>query len=334
MKNLYIDIGSTNIKSREDGGNVERIPFPAPLLNANGRYEVNPSEIIGAIKRVVDSSSAERIFFSTQMHGYLLADGNGNLLTNYISWRDRRAEAFGITLPMKKENGVDMKPNLPRASVEAVKTEQPDLFAQVKEFFSLGSYVAFALTKRNASHITDLAASGFYNVKTRSAEPCSFRLPEALYNVVPVGKYAGKTVYAPAGDTQCAAKGSGGEDGYILNLGTAAQCFTKEEGFVRGDFESRPYFNGATLCTVTGLPGGGVIGAGEEDGLCEKLYGAYSAALRRLPERKKIVAIGGTVRYHRELIENVLRRIGLPYSISEGEDALNGLKKIAAETEN
>lgn len=63
MKNLYIDIGSTNIKSREDGGNVERIPFPAPLLNANGRYEVNPSEIIGAIKRVVDSSSAERIFF-------------------------------------------------------------------------------------------------------------------------------------------------------------------------------------------------------------------------------------------------------------------------------
>ncbi|MDD6995092.1 MAG: FGGY family carbohydrate kinase [Candidatus Borkfalkiaceae bacterium] len=334
MKNLYIDIGSTNIKSLEDGGKIERIPFPAPVLNANGKYEVNPFEIVGAVRRVVDSSSAERVFFSTQMHGYLLADGKGNLLTNYISWRDRRAETFGIVLPMKKENGVDMKPNLPRAGVEAVKRERPDLFAQAKEFFTLGSYVAFSLTKRNASHITDLAASGFYNVKKRSTEPFSLRLPEAYYDVAPVGEYGGKTIYAPVGDTQCAAKGSGGDDGYVLNLGTAAQCLTRAEGFVCGDFESRPYFNGATLCTVTGLPGGGVIGAGKEDGLCDKLYGAYSAALRRLPERKKIVAIGGTVRFHRELIENVLQRIGLPFSISDGEDALSGLQKIAAENEN
>lgn len=334
MKNLYIDIGSTNIKSLEDGGKIERIPFPAPVLNENGKYEVNPFEIVGAVRRVVDSSSAERVFFSTQMHGYLLADGNGNLLTNYISWRDRRAETFHISLPMKKENGVDMKPNLPRAGVEAVKRERPDLFAQAKEFFTLGSYVAFSLTKRNASHITDLAASGFYNVKNRSTEQSFLCLPKAYYDVAPVGEYGGKTIYAPVGDTQCAAIGSGGDDGYVLNLGTAAQCLTRAEGFVCGDFESRPYFNGATLCTVTGLPGGGVIGAGKEDGLCDKLYGAYSAALRRLPERKKIVAIGGTVRFHRELIENVLRRIGLPFSIRDGEDALSGLQKIAAENEN
>ena len=232
MKYLLIDIGSTNIKSAVwQGGeiSVQKTPFPPPVRDDGVHFEVDPAGILSRVREIVDDTDCDAVFFSVQMHGWLLADGAGRLLTPYISWQDRRAGAAGISLAVPKESGTSMKPNLPRAGVAAFAAESPQTFARAVRFFTLGSYLVYAFTGRNATHITDAAASGFYDVKGRTAAACGLSLPEASYDVRPVGLYRGRRIYTPCGDQQCSVLGAGGgENRYVLNLGTAAQMCTAE----------------------------------------------------------------------------------------------------------
>ena len=333
MKYLLIDIGSTNIKSAIcDGADLsaaERVPFPAPLRDDGVHFEVDPGEILSRVRGILDNADCDGVLFSVQMHGWLLSDGK-NLLTPYISWRDRRTGG-SISLCVPRESGTSMKANLPRAGVAAFSREQPALFARAAEFFTLGSYIAFSLTGRNATHITDAAASGFYDVKAGTAAECGLRLrlPEAAYAVSWVGNYRGKRIYTPCGDQQCSVLGAGGgRDCYVLNLGTAAQLCTVEKGFAEGDFESRPWFGGDTLCTVTGLSGGKALQDGGKDAAA--LAAEYLSARAKLPVRKKLLVTGGALRWHHALIADALGRMGIPYFENEGADALEGLKELAS----
>ena len=123
-----------------------------------------------------------------------------------------------------EEHGVGLKPNLPRASVRVTEELYPEIKEKAKVFFTLGSYVAFRLTGRNATHITDAAASGFFNAVTARPDSCGLKLPEAVLDVEQIGTYEGKRIFSPVGDQQAAILGSGAKRGtYILNLGTAAQ---------------------------------------------------------------------------------------------------------------
>lgn len=333
MKRLLIDIGSTNIKSVlcTNGvcDRVERIPFPPAAVDGNFRYEVEVSAILERIHAIVDRTDCEEIYISTQMHGYLLTDVQRRPLTRYISWQDRRAQACGVQLEIAAESGTAMKANLPRAGVEAISKTQPEVYRSAAEFFTLGSYVAYALTGRNVTHITDAAASGFYNVRARTVFPCALRLPEAEYRAVMVGTYKGRRVCSPMGDQQCAVLGAGADEGtYVLNLGTAGQLCTVAKGYVSGEFESRPYFGGDTLCTVTGLSGGKRLEAcGEGD--IPALTAEYAQAMARLPGRKNLLVTGGAYAWHRSLLERVLARLNMDYTVNAGADALAGLKKIA-----
>lgn len=335
MKRLYLDIGSTNIKSMIslDGksGEVRRTHFPAPAVEESFLYEVDAEEILARVIPIIREAACDEVYLSTQMHGYLLADDKKNLLTRYISWQDKRAEKFGVSVAVGAESGTAMKPNLPRAGVEAIKITQPKLYARAAEFFTLGSYLAWALTGNNATHITDAAASGFYNVKERSAQVCDLILPQVLYEMRPVGRYGESEVYAPAGDQQCAILGAGGDENtFVLNLGTAAQMCTIADGFVCGDFESRPYFNGKTLCTVTGLSGGKRLNTlGSDARAVFALADEYKAAMRRLPQKKNFLVTGGAYSYHRGLLERVFGVMGVEYTVNEGADALAGLKILS-----
>ncbi|MBQ8885217.1 MAG: hypothetical protein IJY62_02450 [Clostridia bacterium] len=324
---LFIDIGSTNFKwaFSDFPEKTYATPFPAPLRAEYPYFEVSASAISSLVKDVIDKSQPQRVFFSVQMHGYVLLK-NGCPVTEYVSWRDERGASFSPAFTLTKEHGVDLKPNLPRLSLEAQTVE-------FDEFCTLGSYLVKSLTGINATHITDAAPSGFYNVKTRTAEEVPFRLPEALYSVDAVGMYGSSEIYSPIGDQQAAVLGAtqavGGFDGYILNLGTAGQLCLVEKGFVSGEFESRPYFSGRTLCTITRLPGGGVISKHTDGEIAERLVEEYGAARKKLPVRDKVLATGGLVKYRRELIETVLGRLGLRYEMNSESDALAGLSILA-----
>lgn len=322
---LLIDVGSTNIKFA-CGGEAGSVPFPAPKRCDGRFFEVDREELFGGIVQIIEQFRAERVFFSVQMHGYLLAQG-GRFVTDYISWRDRRGEGETPAFSLTPEYGVHIKPNLPRLSLQTHKGD-------ADEFFTLGSYLVYRLTGVNASHITDLAPSGFYNAVTRRADGAAYKLPRACYVVQNIGDYGSSAVYSPVGDQQAAVFGAGREDCYILNLGTAGQMCTVSENFVSGAFESRPYFGGRTLCTVTGIAGGAAIGAftGSEEELKNFLYAEYRAAADKLPERDNIIVCGGVARYREKLLVGVLQRINLPYEFYKESDALRGLQRIAERT--
>ena len=325
---LYIDIGSTNIKWSH-GKTAGKIPFPAAFDAAYPRYEVRADEIFSIVLNLIDTHRPQRAFFSVQMHGYVLLK-EGREATGYISWRDERGKDLPPDFALTEEYGVRIKPNLPRLSLQAQSVT-------ADEFCTLGSYLVYRLTGKNTTHVTDAAASGFYNVKTGARDACRYRLPEAVYRVQEAGRYKDTAVFSPVGDQQASVlgawKGRENAEGYVLNLGTAAQLCCTAEGFAAGDFESRPYFGGNTLCTVTGLPGGGyisrTIGTTSAKALRETLAEAYASALKKLPPRKKIIVTGGVVHYHRILIEETLETLQKAYVLNEGADALAGLKILA-----
>jgi sugar (pentulose or hexulose) kinase len=137
------------------------------------------------------------------------------------------------------------------------------------------------------------------------------------------------TVYTPVGDQQSAVLGANAdEQNYVMNIGTAGQFCSISPTFVSGDFESRPFFDGKILCTVTNLPGGKIIETYEKK-WADHIYEIYSDAMRKLPKRKGIIVTGGFAKQYREEIITALKRFELPYVFSEKEEALSGLNILA-----
>jgi len=309
-------------------------PFPKPCVNDGVCYEVKLSDIDDVLLRIVEKSTYSRIFISTQMHGYVLKKGD-KFITEYVSWRDKRGADLCENYVLPPESGESVKPNLPLLSARITLEKLGVDCGEDLTFFTLGSYVSYLLTGVNAIHITDAAASGFFSVVTgRKGEwvDLDMALPEVYSEIKSVGCHNGTFVFAPFGDQQCAVLGSGeSADEYILNLGTAAQLCCVEDEFVSGDFESRPFFGGKTLCTVTGLIGGGVISDLSDEEAEDKLVADYGAAIKRLPKKARLLATGGVVKYRKELLRRVLERLGVEYSFNESSDALEGLRKLAEE---
>lgn len=335
MSDLYIDIGSTNVKYRsiDNSGRVTTgsEPFPQPFIDDGIRYEVNLSDINDIVFRIVKKSTYSRIFISVQMHGYILKKSE-NFITKYISWRDKRGERLCKIHNLPPESGESIKPNLPFLSARITLEETGVGYGEDLSFFTLGSYISFLLTGKNITHITDAAASGFFNVKTgRRGEWVDFDmcLPEVYSEIKSVGQYEGAQVFTPFGDQQCAVLGSGAtSEEYILNLGTAAQMCCIENEFIFGNFESRPFFGGKTLCTVTGLVGGGYIVKKKDEVLYDELIEEYSSALKKIPEKKEIMITGGVVVYRKKLIEKIAEGLKIKYTLNDSSDALCGLEII------
>ena len=320
---LLVDIGSSNIKWRflgEDGS----IPFPKPIREDFPYFEVDCEQIVAIVKKIIDENNPSRVFISVQMHGYVLLDGD-KAVTPYISWRDQRGKDLTPDFNLTAEYGVHLKPQLARRSVQTFR-------GKFDKLCSLGSFVAYRLTGENISHITDVFALGYYNVCKKSQDVYPFSLPQATYSVQKAGNYNQIEIFVPIGDQQASILGATkGEElnCWILNLGTPGQICTLANGFVSGNYESRPYFNDKTLCTVTGLPAGAVISQYTDDEIKNRLIEEYSNALNKLPKRDYLLVTGGLVKYRKPLIEEVLNAIGVKYIFNYQADAIFGLEIIA-----
>lgn len=340
MKIHLLDIGSTSVKHCVWADGVKReagsLPFPDPLPGREPYYEVSPDRIMEVIYAGLGPvEPGDQIVMSVQMHGYLLAEADGRLLTPYISWRDRRSELLPDSLrypfDMPAWCGVSAKPNLPLAGLVAIRALQPELFRKAKRFYTLGTYVTSRLTGLNVGHITDLAPTGAYDGRTGERRAIDF-VHEIMFPVAvgwkPVGRFRGADVWPAVGDQQASVAGSDLRQGeYLINLGTAAQVCTLSRQAVYGDFESRPYLDGRTLCTVTGLTGGKDYPALASDPAVSacRLAAEYGAALGRLPPCDSLRVMGGVCRHYRALLEETLCQLGIPWTIDDEADALKGL---------
>lgn len=337
MNNLYIDVGSTYIKYAVNDGAIGCIAFPAPSRADGYIYEIAVESIVQKVARLIDESGADNVFFSVQMHGYILSDGDHRPVTHYVSWRDTLFRKLGTAFPfsLPEESGTAIKNNLPALSIYARSKLCPEVLQRAVYFDTLGSYIVYRLTGANMVHITDACPTGFYLLpqgRLNAAlvqEPCFRRLrfPTAVTEVCVAGQYRGADVYVSVGDQQASALGVGlTTDEYLVNTGTAGQICCLSDRFVSGAFESRPYFDGKTLCTVSGLVGGVCTDADADE---QKMKEEYESVLKKLPPRRRMISTGGAVKYNEAMFERICKSIVSDYAYVDAPSTVAGLKKIA-----
>jgi xylulokinase len=216
------------------------------------------------------------------MHGFVLVDAEGQPLSNFISWQDKRStqtnpsnrrtyhedarEALGSQTII--ELGNEFRPGIAADTLYAIKQQgrMPSNCIVV----SLVDYVAAALTVGNLfTEATNAAASGLLAVDTRrwhsgaleALELDQISMPDIQSAHEPVGKFSYKQlkipVYTPIGDQQAALLGIGLQPGELsLNVATGSQVSMLADDPESGLWQVRPYFHGLWLRTVTHLPAG------------------------------------------------------------------------------
>jgi sugar (pentulose or hexulose) kinase len=288
---LGIDIGSSTIKGgvldlrRKQVGPVVREPFPGRLENhTEGFHEVFPAAIVAATRDVLSrlleiAPSAAGILVAGQMGGVILVDDRGAPLTNYLSWRDQRS-----VLPQEKG---------PPAVIAARECLSDDQFRALGSELMPGSATTllFWLARRGALprgacpatvadfaiarlcggmprwHRTqalgllDLASGNWHFEALDRLGLADLAWPELVEEYAPVGFFAAGThripCYAALGDQQCALRGAGlAHDELSVNVSTGSQVSRRTHSFEPGSYQTRAYFEGDFLNTITHLPAG------------------------------------------------------------------------------
>lgn len=354
--NLFIDIGSTSIKWGLENklkivskGQEDFLP---PNYFDEFKHEIDADKIVEVIKKLISKfDSLKNICFSVQMHGYVLVE-NENSRNVYVSWRDRRSlkdYRVGVTYydefiknfsnAFNLNSGTALKANLCPISIysNALSQSKSSLNGEI---YSLGSYIVKCLTGNNVSHITDVCALGFYdvhgNINKQLTTSKSFfsgiSLPNPKSEFCVAGTYNNINIFTPVGDQQATVY-SLNKNGYILNTGTATQlCMISDIYLNKIGIESRPFFYGKYLLTITGLLGGQAIRDWLESGkgnefIIKNLQDNYSKNIKLLPKENNLYVCGGAGLYHKKIFSKALKELKIEYEFTEC-NAIDGLQKL------
>jgi sugar (pentulose or hexulose) kinase len=289
---IGIDIGSSSIKGavlnmaeRTLSTPVMR-PFPGPIVgNPSGWVEIDPNEICRTVDEVLSSlmaqsPAAERVFFSGQMGGVILLDDRARPLTNYLSWRDQRAlEPSGRegSLFERLLDTLDRSGHLVRLGRELQPGSETCLLAWLGARCELprdaiptciADFVLARLIGRpipmhatQAIGLLDLTQDQWHRSALASIGLGDVRLPDLSLTEECVGtvRIKGRRVelFGSYGDQQCALRGATLQRGELsLNISTGSQVSRRVPTFHPGDYQSRKYFFGDYLDTVTHIPAG------------------------------------------------------------------------------
>ncbi|MFM8479521.1 MAG: sedoheptulokinase [Planctomycetaceae bacterium] len=271
-----------------------RVSFPDPVggLPA-GWFEVNPVALVAGVKEVLSEllgrcPEATRVRFCSQMGGIMLMSSRtGEALTNYLSWRDQRTLGVagggsGSELPgggsflertremfsdaIFSELGRELKPG--SATVLLSWLVQHGGLPNDATPVTCGDFITATLCGvRPRMHRTQ--GLGLINLRTgewhREALGLlrldSLNWPEFVGEWEPVGSFTwgGRVLecYASIGDQQAALRGIDLQLGELsVNLSTGAQVSRITRGFEPADCQTRCWFGGQYLNTITHIPAG------------------------------------------------------------------------------
>jgi xylulokinase len=261
--------------------------MPRFIENESERAVIPTAKFFAVIDQAIESqredqSNIDRIYVSGQMGGYVIEE-SGKF--EIVSWQDKRSlepkyemerialESWLKTSTAFKETGSELRPGLPFFSLAVTNpySRNPNTLSRYR---SVISFVTSYLTnfEANDMHITDAAASGFYNLKSKAWDnellrklDRSLALPSVHNEVTRIG-YSSKfqfDVFTGVGDQQASLYGTEMETGEIVvNIGTGGQVAGfQEPSQPRGNFQIRPYFNGQEIRTITHLPSGRALSA-------------------------------------------------------------------------
>lgn len=296
MKNhsfIALDLGTSSIKGavidldRLCLVHARRVPFPGPLPGQPPLFcEIDPSQIVSAVRTLLeqllpDAPHCWGVVMCGQMGGLVLTTGDGAPLSNYISWRDQRlllrppsgAETYwdlflGCLSPVERRQlGNELQPG----------NQISLLFwlAQEKRLPGLGA-IAATLPDFVLAHLCGSApgptltlATGSLNLETLDWHHAAFsrlgletvRWPALRAPWESVGRIemGGSSLpcYAPVGDHQCTLAGAFiAEAELSLNISTGSQASLLTAQLEPGPYQTRPFFDGRFLNTITHIPAG------------------------------------------------------------------------------
>ena len=291
MPVLAIDIGSSSIKgaavdpATASLGPLLRRGFPEPLAGlSSGHFEVDPHAIVAAVREVIEelvhhAPAAEAALFCGQMGGVILVDGENRPLTNYLSWRDQRAlgphPSGGTYLDEIRrrwdgnefrELGGELKPGS-ATSLLFWLAENGHLPPDATPL-TLGDFV-LAQVAGAQPHTEPTQAIGTLNLTTGDWHRSAFaklgvdhlHWPPLIECRQRVGSIRCGQREIPChpvvGDQQAALRGVELAAGELsLNISTGSQVSLLSRELQLGDYQTRHYFGGRYLNTITHLPAG------------------------------------------------------------------------------
>ena len=291
MRCLGLDIGSSSIKGAvldlETSlvSHIVKEPFPDPIAGLPpGFHEVDPEEIYKRALSVINRLSmkapdATDLLSCGQMGGIMLVDRKLRAVTNYLSWRDQRttiADVGGTTTLERlrhcwpdtvfEELGKELKPGS--------ATSLLYWLAQHKQLppettpITVGDYIIARLCHA-VPRMERTQTIGMLNLRTGDWHHKAFSAvgidwlywPKITTEREPIGsmEYQGKTLtcYPVIGDQQAALRGIKLQPCELsINASTGSQVSQITENFRPGDCQTRPWFDGHFMNTITHIPAG------------------------------------------------------------------------------
>lgn len=281
---LGVDIGSSTIKGAVldlDTGQVRSIvkeAFPDSVSGlAAGWFEVAPLEVVSRTRTVISkllrqAPDAKSLFFCGQMGGVVLVDQHNHPCSRYLSWRDQRTlpetlqVVRGRLAPYMDRLGNELKPGSMTALLfwlqQAGELEVGWRPATIGDFVIsqlTGSFPRMEGTQ--AIGLVDLQRQGWNQQAFEALGLDRLDWGELANATIPVSKCAMEgrelAVYPTLGDQQCALRGVGVQIGDLsINVSTGSQVSEVTSEFTPGPYQSRYFFGGTFLNTITHVPAG------------------------------------------------------------------------------
>ncbi|MBI5760819.1 MAG: hypothetical protein HZA46_20045 [Planctomycetales bacterium] len=293
MSFLAIDIGTSFIKAAVldldslNVSHVRRLPFPEPVVDLPPLcVEIAPEPVVAAVRDLIEqlvplAPDCRGIVTCGQMGGVVLAGEHGEALTNYFSWRDQRLlqphpsgagsyfdivrQRLGATIV--QQLGHEVRPGLALSLLFWLAEHQQLPRGPVSPVMLPDFVLARLCQTTPATEATQ--AVGAINLKTSDWHHAAIaalgldrlRWPKLIGLREPVGEIhiADRSIpcYPAVGDHQCSLAGALlGEDELSLNVSTGSQVSRLADHWQPGDYQTRPFFDGRFLNTITNLPGG------------------------------------------------------------------------------
>ncbi|MBN1642187.1 MAG: hypothetical protein JXA09_13210 [Anaerolineae bacterium] len=277
---------------------TRRIPFPDSLPGLPPLYrEFDPGAVLAAVQGLLadllplaaeSSGACAGVVTCSQMHGMVFATDVGEARSTLTTWQDQR-----VLLPHPSGEGTYLDVMRRRLDPDQVRQLGNELrpghplgllfwLAERGELPGAGVYPAslpdYLLSNlcgaAPSTEATNAAAHGALNLETldwhhevlarlgvRGLRWPEVRRPGEVVGWLRTGSGA-IPCYTPVGDYQCALAGALLERGELsLNLSTGAQVSTLLPGLAFGDYQTRPFFDGRFLATVTHIPAGRALNA-------------------------------------------------------------------------
>jgi sugar (pentulose or hexulose) kinase len=256
--------------------------------------EYDPAEVIAAVHTLLDkllplADGCAGIVLTSQMHSTIFTTPRGEAQSTLTIWQDQRAllphpSGEGSYIDVLRQRlspdelrqlGNELRVGLPIAYLLwYVESGQPlpdhdVIVASLPDFV-----VAHLCDCPPVTEVTNAAAHCLLNLETldwhhqviEKLGLQDFHLPEIKPHGTVVGtlEWNGRNIpiYTPVGDHQCALVGSLlRENELSLNISTGSQASLLARTLVFGNFQTRAYFDGQFVRTITNIPAGRALNA-------------------------------------------------------------------------